>query len=59
MMRATRRLSAAALVMFVLAVLAVDMATSAPPDPFQAPPVLALGSGQASGGAHCSALPGD
>jgi hypothetical protein len=47
-----------ALLMVALAGLLVfDMATSAAPDPFRAPPPLALGSGQASGGAHCSMLP--
>lgn len=55
----TRRLTAAALLIFILAVLALDMATSAPLDPFGAPPILALGSGQASGAAHCASLPGD
>ncbi|MCH8467097.1 MAG: hypothetical protein LAT78_11105 [Roseinatronobacter sp.] len=35
-------------------ILAVDLATSAPPDLFTAPPAFALGSGQAPGGAHCS-----
>ncbi len=35
-------------------ILAVDLATSAPPDLFSAPPAFALGSGQAPGGAHCS-----
>lgn len=42
----------------VAGVLAFDLATSAPLDPYSAPPLLALGSGQASGGAHCAALPG-
>lgn len=41
------------------ALLAFDLATSAPLDPYRAPPLVALGSGQAAGGAHCSALPGN
>ncbi|TCO70615.1 hypothetical protein [Rhodovulum euryhalinum] len=40
-------------------VLVLDLATSSPLDPFTAPPLLALGSGQASGGAHCASLPGN
>ncbi len=44
----------AALVL-VASILAVDALTSPAIDPFQVPPPAALGSGQASGGAHCSA----
>lgn len=58
-MTGTRRLTAAALLVLILAILALDMTTSTPLDPFRAPPALALGSGQASGGAHCAALPSD
>lgn len=43
----------------VAGVLVFDLATSKPLDPFSAPPLLALGSGQASGGAHCASLPGN
>lgn len=41
-----------ALVAFIFA----DMAGSPPIDPFQSPAPVALGSGQAPGGAHCSQL---
>lgn len=41
----------------LLGVLVLDQVQSVPLDPFGAPPLLALGSGQASGGAHCAALP--
>ncbi|WP_199223210.1 hypothetical protein [Oricola cellulosilytica] len=41
-----------ALVAFVFA----DVAGSPAIDPFQAPAPVALGSGQAPGGAHCSQL---
>ena len=33
-----------------------DMMSSAPLDPYQAPPFFALGSGEAPAGAHCSAV---
>ncbi len=32
-----------------------DLSVSAEPNPFRAPPLLALGSGQAAGVAHCAA----
>ena len=38
--------------------LSLDIAASKPLNPFKAPPLLALGSGQAAGGAHCAAVPG-
>jgi hypothetical protein len=38
--------------------LGFDIAASKPLNPFTAPPLLALGSGQAAGGAHCAAVPG-
>ena len=52
----TRRTTAAIALAFLLALAAFDTATS-DLNPFQAPPALALGSGQQSGGAHCAALP--
>ncbi|MEE4119712.1 MAG: hypothetical protein V2I65_11905 [Paracoccaceae bacterium] len=52
----TRRVTAAIAAAFLLALAVFDAATSEL-DPFRAPPALALGSGLASGGAHCSALP--
>ncbi|ACM00923.1 Hypothetical Protein RSKD131_1063 [Cereibacter sphaeroides KD131] len=42
-------------VLAVACVLALDRAVSVPPNPYRAPPLLALGSGLAPGGAHCSA----
>ena len=41
----------------VLGLLALDHAQSAPLNPYTAPPMLALGSGLAAGGAHCAAPP--
>ncbi|MCL1627304.1 MULTISPECIES: hypothetical protein [Roseinatronobacter] len=37
------------------AILALDLARVGAPDLFSAPPALALGSGQAPTGAHCTA----
>jgi len=53
----TRRWTMLAVVLLVAGLLAFDLSTSAAPDPFAAPPLLALGSGLASGGAHCAAPP--
>lgn len=39
----------------VAALVALDALRSDPLDPFTVPPPSALGSGQAPGGAHCSA----
>lgn len=36
-------------------ILGVDLARSGAPDLFTAPPAIALGSGQAPTGAHCTA----
>lgn len=36
-------------------ILVLDLASSGAPDLFTAPPALALGSGQAPSGAHCTA----
>lgn len=38
--------------------IALDVGTSAPLNPFVAPPAFALGSGQAASGAHCAAPAG-
>ncbi|MEX5728529.1 hypothetical protein Ga0609869_001882 [Rhodovulum iodosum] len=54
----TRRPVVIVLLIVVAGLLAVDLAGSAPLDPYGAPPLLALGSGQAATGAHCAALPG-
>ncbi len=53
----TRRATMGAVAVLLGALIALDLAASVPPNPFRAPPLLALGSGQASGGAHCAALP--
>lgn len=53
----TRRITMLAVAAMIGALIAFDLAASAPPNPFKAPPLLALGSGQASSGAHCAALP--
>ncbi len=39
---------------FILLLLVVDNAESTPINPFNAPPVVALGSGEAPSGAHCT-----
>lgn len=59
MMRRSRYLIAAAMLLFIAGLMLLDMVTSTAPNPFQAPPMVALGSGQASGGAHCASLPSD
>ncbi len=55
----TRHLIAIMALGGVAVIIAADLATSAPLDPFRAPAAIALGSGQAAGGAHCAALPGN
>ena len=40
---------------FIAAVIAVDLLRAEPVDPFAVPPPVALGSGVAPAGAHCSA----
>ena len=54
----TRRFVVLVLAAAGAGVLALDLAVSRPLNPFTAPPIVALGSGQAAGGAHCSAAPG-
>jgi hypothetical protein len=53
----TRKLTVALVFVLLAGLLALDAAQSRPLDPFKAPPMLALGSGQAGAGAHCAALP--
>jgi hypothetical protein len=49
----------AAVVVAALALgIGLDIAACAPLNPYRSPPLLALGSGQAAGGAHCTAVPG-
>ena len=38
-----------------ISLIGLDLRSSAEPNPFNAPAPLALGSGQASSGAHCAA----
>lgn len=53
----TRKLTVTLVFASLAGLLLLDMASSQPLDPFKAPAVLALGSGQAGAGAHCAALP--
>ena len=53
----TRAPVAFVVVALILAVVVWDLRDSTVLNPFQAPPVLALGSGQAASGAHCAAPP--
>lgn len=52
MTRAVTMLGVAAL---ICGLIVFDLSVSAEPNPFRAPPLLALGSGQAAGVAHCAA----
>lgn len=54
----TRRPIAAAVFAAIVLTVALDIAGSAPLNPFAAPPAIALGSGQAASGAHCAAPAG-
>ncbi|TCP61655.1 hypothetical protein EV663_104107 [Rhodovulum bhavnagarense] len=47
------------LLLAVAGLVALDVVISVPLDPYGAPPLLALGSGEAASGAHCAALPGN
>ncbi|MCC5976512.1 MAG: hypothetical protein JJU21_00480 [Salinarimonas sp.] len=51
----SRRPVAIAVALLLLGILALDTGISAPLNPFAAPSPIALGSGQAAGGAHCAA----
>ncbi|MGR3464046.1 hypothetical protein [Limimaricola sp.] len=51
----TRTPIALAVMGLMVALVAADLAGSAPLNPYQAPPMLALGSGLAATGAHCAA----
>jgi len=54
----TRHLTAALAVAFIAVVVLADLAGGADLNPYRAPAAVALGSGQASSGGHCAALPG-
>jgi hypothetical protein len=49
-----RTLVAVTVVSLILALVIADLSRSGGIDPFSAPPPLALGSGQAPSGAHCT-----
>jgi hypothetical protein len=51
-----RTLVALATLAFILLVVGFDLAASGAVDPFDTPPPIALGSGLAPGGAHCTGL---
>ena len=52
----TRRATLLAVAAMIGGLIAVDLSVSATPNPFRAPPLLALGSGQAAAGAHCASF---
>ena len=52
----TRRFTATLAALGVAGLLAFDLAAS-PPNPYRAPPAFAFGSGLASAGGFCGALP--
>ena len=51
----TRRPLAFILIGAAILGIGLDLMASRTPNPFTAPPAIALGSGQASAGAHCAA----
>lgn len=53
----TRRITMTLVAVATLGLIGLDLAASATPNPFKAPPLLAFGSGQTAGVAHCAALP--
>ncbi len=55
----TRHLTAALAVAFIAAIVLADLLGGAVPNPYRAPAAVALGSGLASAGGHCAALPGN
>jgi len=55
----TRHLTAALAVGFVAFVVLADLVGGSIPNPYRAPAAVALGSGLASSGGHCAALPGN
>ncbi|WP_238548043.1 hypothetical protein [Meridianimarinicoccus roseus] len=58
-MAPTRRLTAGLALALVATVLLLDLAAGSVPNPYRAPALLALGSGQVASGGHCAALPGN
>lgn len=55
--RARRRAAAATFWLLAAGFVAADQWRAAPRDRFAEPPPIALGSGVAAGGGHCSAAP--
>ena len=53
----SRRMVAGLVLSALAAGIGLDLAWSEPPNPWRAPPLLALGSGQAASGGFCAALP--
>lgn len=53
----TRGLLALSAVLLMLALVTADLFIT-PPNPYQQPPLVALGSGTASAGGFCGAMPG-
>jgi hypothetical protein len=54
MIRLSRPATGFVALSFIVLILTLDLARSGAPDLFTAPPALALGSGQAPAGAHCT-----
>lgn len=52
----TRKFTASLTLLMIVGLLAFDQLTT-PPNPWQAPPALAFGSGVAASGGFCGALP--
>jgi hypothetical protein len=52
----TRRMVAGLVLLMGMGLVALDLGASERLNPYRAPPLLALGSGQAAGGAHCAAF---
>ncbi len=52
----SRRIIAIAALVLAIGVVALDL-TASPPNPYSAPSLIAFGSGQASSGGFCGALP--
>ncbi len=52
----TRQLTAPLAILMILTLVALDVVRT-PPNPYAAPPLLALGSGEAATGGFCGALP--
>lgn len=53
--RPPRSVVALSIIAAAAALIAFDLATSEPINPYAAPPPLAFGSGEAAGSAHCAA----